>query len=316
MVSRILLALTLAAPITVLAQYATTGPNGQVAPAGSTVVVVGNGGGPILSTPSVTFGTPQSTAGISLADHAGISNATPTNPAIPSASESYPVYSNTNTASMGVQPTATEGVAAAPAPANTGRMINDIEPSSFAGAAYVSGAPTGAVAGTVAAPSNAASLGELAAKYKAARPQNIRTYTNADAQRLSDTMDVHGANVTPVSAGNTTPATMPAPATTQPPSTAAAAPVVSNARPSPGTPVATTQSGQMTQTSQNQSSQTSAQNEGQSATTPQVSQKNNAQSKGEEDNTRLPASSTLLPLFGVLGLASGAAGLWLKKHRG
>src|SRR6185312_15051004 len=215
MLSRILLALTLAAPITVLAQYATTGPNGQVAPAGSTVVVVGNGGGPILSTPSVTFGTPQSTAGISLADHAGISNATPTNPAIPSASESYPVYSNTN----------------------TGRMINDVEPSSFAGAAYVSGAPTGAVAGTVAAPGNAASLGELAAKYKAARPQNIRTYTNADAQRLSDTMDVHGANVTPVSAGNTTPATMPAPATTQPPSTAAAAPVVSNARPSPGTPV-------------------------------------------------------------------------------
>src|SRR6185437_5068178 len=51
-VSRILLALTLAAPITVLAQYATTGPNGQVAPAGSTVVVVGNGGGPILSTPA------------------------------------------------------------------------------------------------------------------------------------------------------------------------------------------------------------------------------------------------------------------------
>jgi hypothetical protein len=65
-----------------------------------------------------------------------------------------------------------------------------------------------------------------------------------------------------------------------------------------------------------QSSQTSAQNEGQSATTPQVSQKSNAaQNNGEEDNTRLPASSTLLPLFGVLGLASGAAGLWLKRHR-
>jgi hypothetical protein len=66
-----------------------------------------------------------------------------------------------------------------------------------------------------------------------------------------------------------------------------------------------------------QSSQTSAQNEGQSATTPQVSQRSNAaQKNGEEDNTRLPASSTLLPLFGVLGVASGAAGLWLKKHRG
>lgn len=316
MLSRILLALTLAAPITVLAQYATTGPNGQVAPAGSTVVVVGNGGGPILSTPSVTFGTPQSTAGISLSDHAGISNTTPTNPAIPSTSESYPVYSNTNTAAMGAQPATTEGVAAAPTPANTGRMINDIEPSSFAGAAYVSGAPAVTVAGTAAKSGNTASLGEIAAKYKAARPQNVRTYTNADAQRLSDSMDVHGANVTPVSASSTVPATMPAPATTQPSPTTAAAPAVSNARPSPGTPAVNTQSGQMAQTSQSQSSQASAQNEGQSATTPQVSQKNNAQNNGDEDNTRLPASSTLLPLFGVLGLASGAAGLWLKKYRG
>jgi hypothetical protein len=311
MLSRILLALTLAAPITVLAQYATTGPNGQVAPAGSSVVVVGNGGGPILSTPSVTFGTPPSTAGISLSDHAGISNTAPTNTAIPSASESYPVYSNTNAANMGVQPAPAEGVAAVPAPANTGRLINDIEPSSFGGAAFVSGASAGAVAGSVAGTRNTASLGEIAAKYKAGRPQSIRTYTNADAQRLSDTMDVHGANVAPVSASNTTPATMPPPSATQPPSTAAAAPVMSNARPSPGTPAAGAQSGQMAQ-----SSQTPTQNEGQSATTPQVSQKNNAtQSNGEEDNTRLPASSTLLPLFGVLGLASGAAGLWLKKHR-
>lgn len=309
MLSRILLALTLAAPITVLAQYATIGPNGQVAPAGSTVVVVGNGGGPILSTPSVTFGTPQSTAGISLSDHAGISNTAPVNPAIPSTSESYPLYSNTNAAAMGVQPAMPEGVPAATA---TGRTINDIQPSTFGGAAYVSGAPAGAVAGTVAAQRNTASLGEIAAKYKAARPQNIRTYTNADAERLNGSMNVHGANVEPVSASNTAPVTAPAPVT--PPSSTAAAPVMSNARPSPGTPA--TQSGQTSQASQSQSAQASEQNEGQNATTPQVSQRNNGQSKGEEDNTRLPASSTLLPLFGVLGLASGAAGLWLKKHRG
>lgn len=301
MLSRILLALTLAAPITVLAQYATIGPNGQVAPAGS-VVVVKNGGGPVLSTPNMTFGTPQSTAGISLSDHAGISNTAPTNPAIPSTSESYALYSNTNAAGMGVQPAMTEGAAAAPA--ETGRMVNDIQPSSFGGAAYVSGAPAGAVAGTVAGQRNAASLGEIAARYKAARPQNIRTYTNADADRLNGSMNVHGANIAPVSASNTAPATA-APPVTQPPTTAGASPVMSNARPSPGTPG--TQSGQ--------TSQASAQNEGQSATTPQV-KSNATQNNGEEDNTRLPASSTLLPLFGVLGLASGAAGLWLKKYRG
>lgn len=306
MLSRILLALTLAAPMTLLAQYATIGPNGQVTTAGS-VVVVGNGGGPILSTPNMTFGATQSTAGISLADHAGISNTAPINPAIPSTSESYPLYSNTNAGGMGVQPAMPEGVAAAPV---TGRMINDIQPSTFGGAAYVSGAPTGAVAGTVA-PRNTASLGEIAAKYKAARPQNIRTYTNADAERLNGSMNVHGANMAPVSASNTAPVTAPAPGT---PSTTAAPPVLSNARPSPGTPA--TQSGQASEASQSQSAQASEQNEGQNATTPQVSQKNNGQSKGEEDNTRLPASSTLLPLFGVLGLASGAAGLWLKRHRG
>jgi hypothetical protein len=284
--------------MTMLAQYATIGPNGQVTTAGS-VVVVGNGSGPILSTPNMTFGATQSTAGISLSDHAGISNTAPVNPSIPSTSESYPLYSNTNAAGMGVQPAMTEGVAAPPA---TGRMINDIQPSSFGGAAYVSGAPARAVAGTVASPRNMASLGEIAARYKAARPQNIRTYTNADAERLNGSMNVHGANVAPVSASNTAPATPPPPVT-QP--TAEAPPVMSNARPSPGTP-ATTQSGQ--------TYQASAQNEGQSATTPQV-KSNAAQKNGEDDNTRLPASSTLLPLFGVLGLASGAAGLWLKKYR-
>ena len=312
MLSRILLALSLAAPTAVLAQYATIGPNGQVTTAGS-VVVVGNGGGPALSTPNMTFGATQSTAGISLADHAGISNTAPVNPAIPSTSESYPLYSNTNAAGMGVQPAMSEGVAAAPA---TGRMINDIQPSSFGGAAYVSGAPAGAAAGTVPGPRNTASLGEIAAKYKAARPQNIRTYTNADAERLNGSMNVHGANVEPVSASNTAPSTPPPTLpVTQPPTTPGAAPVMSNGRPSPGTPAATAQSGQTSPASPNQSAQASAQKEGQSATTPQV--KNNpAQNNGEEDNTRLPASSTLLPLFGVLGLASGAVGLWLKKYRG
>lgn len=307
MLSRILLALSLAAPTALLAQYATIGPNGQVTTAGS-VVVVGNGSGPIVSTPNMTFGTTQSTAGISLSDRAGISDTAPINPAIPSTSESYPLYSNTNGAGMGVQPAMNEGVATAAA---TGRMINDIQPSTFGGAAYVSGAPAGAAVGTVASQRNTASLGEIAAKYKAARPQNIHTYTNADAERLNGSMNVHGANVEPVSAGNTAPATS-APPVTQPPTTAAGEPVTSNARPSPGTPATGAQSGQA---STDQSAQASAQNKGQSATTPQV-KSNPTQNSGEEDNTRLPASSTLLPLFGVLGLASGAAGLWLKKYRG
>src|SRR6185437_4884435 len=93
MLPRIFVVLALASPVAISAQYMTTAPNGQVAPAGS-VMVVGNGGGPAVSTPNLTFNSPSNTAGISLADRAGISDSAPNLNAVPSASESYPVYSN------------------------------------------------------------------------------------------------------------------------------------------------------------------------------------------------------------------------------
>jgi hypothetical protein len=314
-----------------MAQYVTTGPNGQVAPAGSTVVVVGNGGGPILSTPSVTFGTPPAAAGISLADRAGISNITPTNQNIPSASESFPIYSNTNQPNAGTTPYPATGESTAVTAANaasSGRLINDMGPSYFTGTAPIGGAGNSISSPAVAAVSGL-SLGEIAAKYKSGRPQNMRTYTNADAQRLSDSINVHGANITPANAQNT------APAGTQTASPVAiaqssAAPASTNAqpqlsasmRPSPAIrgemmqSSAGAQSGSATQSSTSASTGNSAQATQSGATTPQISQPSGrTENNNQGTANRLPASSTLLPLFGLLGLASGGIGIWLKYRR-
>lgn len=302
MLPRILVVLALASPVALSAQYMTTGPNGQVAPAGSTVVVVGNGGGPTVSTPSLTFSSPANTAGISLADRAGISDSAPGTNAIPSASESYPAYSN-----YGYQGQAmTQEGASVAAPTATGseRLINDVGPSEYGGAAFVGGGAAGSQTATTGA-----SLGEVAAKYKASRPQNIHTYTNADAQRLNDSMNVRGVTSAPVSAQNI-PATVPQ---TQP-STAAPGtqPQLSaGLRPSPAVreePQAGTSS-QTGTASQNGAGQ-------QSATTPEISQKNSSSQQSDQQASKsLPATSTLLPLFGLLGLASGGFGLLLRKFR-
>ena len=49
------------------------------------------------------------------------------------------------------------------------------------------------------------------------------------------------------------------------------------------------------------------------ATTPQINP--NQQSNDAQGSRRLPATATFLPLFGLLGLASGGIGLWFRKFR-
>jgi len=299
MLPRILLTLLLTAPIPALAQYVTVGPNGQVLPAGSSVVVVGQGGGPVLGTPAATFATPTGTAGISLADRAGISLHTPSVTVAPGTGESFPVYSNTNMPSEGFQPEIEEATPALQS--GTEPLISDFVPgSSYGGAAYVGAAHAGSKAGaTAAGVAGMPSLGEIAAKYKAERPQNVRTYTNADAERLSNNVDVHGVNMNPVTAQAAQPASQTQMAGTQSPAPPSTQQLAANARPSPGTPAGTS----ATAYSEPATSQ--------SATTPQISQ---AKTSKSHDRNRLPASSTLLPLVGVLGLGCGVLGLWLRKR--
>jgi hypothetical protein len=49
------------------------------------------------------------------------------------------------------------------------------------------------------------------------------------------------------------------------------------------------------------------------ATTPQINQ--NQQPNDAQGTTRLPATSTFLPLLGLMGLASGGFGLWFRRFR-
>jgi hypothetical protein len=49
------------------------------------------------------------------------------------------------------------------------------------------------------------------------------------------------------------------------------------------------------------------------STTPQINQ--NQQSNDAQGSRRLPATATILPLLGLLGLVSGGIGLWFRKFR-
>ena len=278
MFRRLLLTLLLTSSLAAMAQYVTVGPTGApqiVYPGVATPT-----GGALLSTPVATFASPQTTVGISTADRAGISMSPPINPAAVAAAPSPTavVYGSQAPAATEAAPAAAQGQEGAPAETG-GRAINDMGPSSFAGAATVGAAPQQPVA----------SLGEVAARYKARQSQNVRTYTNADAQRLSG-----GVNA-------------PQAATTQPPPAAppqqpAMTPQVSSGgRPSPATG--------LVQGAPPQGAESEA------ATTPQVNQPQARPGSKEEEGQRLPATSSFLPLLGMLGLATGGIGLWLKKFR-
>jgi hypothetical protein len=49
------------------------------------------------------------------------------------------------------------------------------------------------------------------------------------------------------------------------------------------------------------------------ATTPQINP--NQQKNDTQGGSRLPATSTLLPLLGILGAVSGGLGLWFRRFR-
>ena len=126
---------------------------------------------------------------------------------------------------------------------------------------------------------NNLSLAEVAAMYKARQgTQTLRTYTNADVPRENA-----GLLTNTIMASNNVP---------PPPQSA------STQSPAP-------------RTSQSQSSSQQQETATQSATTenPQPSQD---QAAGE--NKGLPATSTLLPLLGLLGVASAGIGVWYRRR--
>lgn len=266
---------------------------------------VGGFAGGVLATPTASFTAPQPTAGISLADRSGISSSTPVDTGVQTTlSPSTLIYTN-------VEPV--NPMAVTTNPSALGGPIRDFGPSYYAGAASV-----GAVPPTMAA----VSLGEVAAKLKAEKPtQNVRTYTNADVQRINENMNLQGVNVNArlqqtaqpdpgvtvasgqaASSGTRVANEPPAPAVNQPQLSA-------SARPSPAIREEQAQSAPASSAPQpTQSAQ-------ESATTPQVNQPKPGSQSEQQPSRQLPATSTLLPLLGIIGLASGGIGLVFRKYR-
>jgi hypothetical protein len=249
----------------------------------------------VLATPTADFAAPQPTAGISLANRAGISSNTPVETGVQNTlPPSTLVYTNVEPVNPGAVNTN---------PSTAGGPVYDFGPSYYAGAASVSAVP---------ATTAAVSLGEVAAKLKSEKPtQNVRTYTNADVQRINENMNLQGVNVnarlqqsappTPSTAAAVSIA--PAQAQAQQPQLSA------SVRPSPAIRGEQSQSApQSSATGTSQSAQES------SATTPQINQPKPG-SQNEQSSRQLPATSTLLPLLGIIGLASGGIGFVFRKYR-
>ena len=139
-------------------------------------------------------------------------------------------------------------------------------------------APSSFTTSIGAPPATGVSLAEVAAKFKTQQAsQHLRTYTNADVPRQNAGL------LTNVTLASNMPPQPPQSATPQRSTAPSAAPHSS--------------------AQQETATQSSAGNNPQSA-----------QNQAENENRRLPASSTLLPLLGLLGIASAGVGVWYRRR--
>ena len=262
------------------------------------------------ATPSATFAAPAPTAGISNAGRAGISNSAPLPSTVPSLSNTVvyvtqpPVETvTTGVPAANVENTANNPVTSAPsgtlsevAPGNNesgGRTMNDMGPSYYADA--LPGADNG-------------SLGELSAHYKALKgTMNARMLTNDDVQQMVANKDgvTVAKNMPPLGPGALVQSGQSQPAGSQSaPQNAQSTQQQQNAANGQGgTPPPSPSS-----KDQSATNGVSAEN----STTPQINQQ---QSNDAQGSRRLPATATILPLLGLLGLVSGGIGFWFRKFR-
>jgi hypothetical protein len=230
-------------------------PSVVVMPSSPSIYVVGGGlygTGVYMVNPGTL---PTQSTGVSLAGRTGISLETPLQTGAFTGAPTLtggPIYSP-SPAYAGVTPESAGGAVTA----ESGRLINDMGPSYYAGA------------GAAVAVAPALSLGEVAAQYRAEHPQSVRTFTNADVQRLTNTVTITGAAVVLPPQQNVPPESPPQAAVS----------------PAPENPP---------------------------ATEPRVSAE---RTTPENLPGVLPATSTLLPLLGVLGLISSGLGLWMNRFR-
>jgi hypothetical protein len=209
------------------------------------------GTGGVYVTPSAGLASPAPATGVSLGGRAGISLNEPVYTGVQSTLQPTP-FNYYNGSPITPQYTGEETVA------ESGPVIRDMLPS-------YSREPQ--------AQTPSMSVAEVAAQYKANRQQNVRTFSNADAQSLAGNVTTAGSSVT-MTVQPGVPPTTPGAAPEPPPSNTQT--MAGNVAP----PISTEQPSHAATTS--------------TAT------------------SRLPATATLLPLLGLLGLLSGSLGLWLR----
>jgi hypothetical protein len=258
----------------------------------------GQFGGPILTTPTASFPTPAPTAGISDAGRAGISSQT--NSAITGDAAWGPAGATT----VGTEPSNIS-----PAGSAEKNPANDLGPSIFVGD------------GSEVAASGGSSVAEISGRYKAEKTtRNLPVLSNEDVQRILNNKG--GVTVTrnmlPLGPENLEQNGQSRSADVQAGSTRGVAqPVPQNTRSS----ASTNQQGQNDLVSQAETSPPAPASQNQlaaeagtsadNATTPQINR--HQQTNDAQGRRRLPATATFLPLLGLLGLASGAIGLWFRK---
>jgi len=294
----------------------------SVNPPSAPVVVVGGGlyGPSVFTAPVAGFAATQPTIGATstgfVSGSPGISlNATPYLGVTSTLGPAPLVYEGGQTG-YAYAP----GAAAVPAEsaAAPGRLINDIAPSKYVGT--LAPAPSGEVV-NLTPPPPPVSLGEVAASYRAVAPHPINVYVNPAGQQLEPTNVITGAAI----ASNVIPRIFMVPETqtagaaatqAQPPrqplALAPAPPLAQEmaANTAPQQPAAPAQTQQTAPTAQTQAQP------GQGETNkPAQTQTKPAQTETNQEPTRLPATSTLLPLLGLLGLLSTGLGLWVLRAR-
>lgn len=232
---------------------------------------------PMLVTPTARFDSPPPTAGISDAGRAGISANNPLSTGVTSTLGPSTMVYTTIQGETFVTPNVAPVPSAGP---GGGRLINDMGPSYYS---------------DVLPAASTVSLGEVAAQFKASRAAvNARMLTNDDVSKMvsSQTGVTMAKNMPPLGPGVSGLVGQPPRAVAQPGPKQNAPPSGPQSR--TGTPPPA-------------QGQTEA-----GATTPQIQnqQSNDAQGKG-----RLPATSTWLPLLGLLGAVSGGIGLLFRRFR-
>lgn len=270
---------------------------GQTAnPSTTTAPVNGPFGGPILVTPSAGFPSPVPTAGISDSGRAGISNAAKANETTAAPSSPATIVTTPSASlSESTNQTPANNVETSPAPAN------DLGTSSFVGGTSEATAP-----GTVG-------VAEVSSRYKAEKnTKNARVLSNEDVQAMLNhkTGVTMAKNMPPLGPGALEQSGQAAEAQT----TTQSAQLAQQNSQLPANQQGQTAGGQTgTRPSPSADQTAGTSTNAENSTTPQINQ--NQQSNDAQGSRRLPATATILPLLGLLGLVSGGIGFWFRKFR-